>query len=90
MKQLLFMGILVGILNAQCEIEAWNYKQFTLDKIKVDGTTTCQSGILTLKLFDSDDKYIANKTTYIRAGTFKAYVDGVAPAEIKIKYSISQ
>lgn len=90
MKLLLIMGILVGMLNAQCDIEAWNYKQFTPDKIQIDGVATCYSGRLTIKLYNSDDEYITNKTTYIRSGAFKTYADGIAPSELKIKYSISQ
>lgn len=76
------------MLDAACEIEAWNYKQFTHDKIKIDGVTTCKNGVLTLKLYDGERKYFANKTTYLKAGTFKTFVDGVAPKKMTIKYSI--
>ena len=71
-----------------CKIESWNYKQFTADSIKVDGVTTCMSGKLIIKLYDNNENYIGNKTTYIKGGAFNTYVDGTAPSELHIKYTI--
>jgi len=74
----------------ECKIEDWKYKQFTEDSIQIDGTTTCSNGRIVIKLYDGNTgNYISNKETYIRSGAFKTYVDGIAPKNLEIKYSIS-
>ena len=73
-----------------CNIEDWKFQKTSSQYITVDGTTTCNSGKLVLKIYDGDtSSYIGNDTTYIRNGIFKSLIrTSLSPSRLEIKFTI--
>jgi len=88
MKNLLLLALLSAGLYANCELSDWKFTQYSDEFIVIDGSTTCSQGQLIIKAYDTEDQPIGNKIAYIDAGTFKTYLSGNAPENMKIKYAI--
>ena len=90
MKKIIVILMMLGVSAfGACEIEDWGYSD-SANSIKVHGSTTCMSGRITIKAYDGNDNYIGNNFTYIRGGAFTVYIDGHAPSNLKIKYSVTE
>jgi len=88
MKKLLLLTMLSAGLFASCELSDWEFTQYSDEFIVIDGSTTCNQGQLIIKAYNDEDQHIGNKIAYIDAGTFKTYMSGNAPDNMKIKYAI--
>ena len=83
--------LLAGTARAECDIEAW---RFTADFniIEIEGATTCEKGLIRIRAYDADDKFIGVAMGVIQGFTFVAHVNN-APANIEtmgIKYRIEE
>jgi hypothetical protein len=71
-----------------CKIEDWSYTE-KADNIYINGSTSCEKGKLTYRLYDGKThKFIASNFTYIEGFAFQSYTDGVVPSSLEIKYTI--
>jgi hypothetical protein len=72
-----------------CDIEDWRFFQASKRYIQIEGTTTCSSGVLYIRVYDGDTrKYVGNAKSYIKGNIFETIMRGVAPASVSIKYTI--
>ena len=81
--------------HGTCEIEDWKATYMTgMQAIRIDGVATCDTGRITLRLYDgegNDRKFIAVETTYIEGHAFKEFARPFPkPAALSIRYSIEQ
>lgn len=71
--------------DGRCKIEDWNYGDTGIGYIKINGTTTCREGRITLRIYDGSENFIAAENAYIRGYSFTAYAEGRAPSRMHIK-----
>ena len=73
-----------------CKVEDWRFLDFSTStpRIKIEGTTTCEKGHITIRAYDGSGKYIGNDNTFIRGHAFNAYIEGQVPKDMSIKYTI--
>ena len=75
----------------ECQIEDFRYYD-SIGFLVVEGSTTCPSGEIYIRLYDSSDdenKYLGNATGYINGYTFELIANGiVSPEKLSIKYTI--
>jgi len=76
----------------ECKIEAWRGYPAVGGFMIIDGVATCDSGELSLRLYDGEGenaKFFATETAFIEAHAFKALVMNVGkPKALSIRYSI--
>jgi hypothetical protein len=55
----------------------------------IEGTSTCATGKITIRAFDTKGKWLGNGESYIRAYAFETYIDNLAaPSKMSINYVI--
>lgn len=75
-------------LAQACEIEDWRFYELA-GHVMIEGATTCKEGKLLIRVYDGEtDEYLGNATAYIEGYTFEAIMQGSAPSNLSIKYSI--
>jgi len=66
--------VLISVPIAACGIEDWRY--YNIDKyVKIEGTTTCESGKLFYRLYDKSGSFVASGWTYFERYVFEDLVD---------------
>ena len=88
---LIFVLLLAGAAHAKCDIEDWRWTaEFNI--IEIEGATTCEKGLIRIRVYTADKEFIGVARGVIQGFTFTAYVSN-APANIKsmrIKYRIEE
>lgn len=78
--------------HGDCEIEDWRSLD-VFESLLIEGVTTCDSGSITIRLYDEADggsRYLGNATGFIEGHAFSAIANDVKePAALAIKYSIN-
>ena len=75
----------------KCEIEAWRWHS-TGHYLTVDGAATCDSGFITIRLYEGEGKeaaFLGVATGVVEGHAFEAIATRVSkPTGVSIKYSI--
>ena len=75
--------------NGECEIEAW-ISRTTMDFLIIEGSATCNSGIVNIRLYDGDT-YLGNALGYVEGHALNATATGIdEPDDLQIRYSIEK
>src|SRR5262245_12642223 len=75
--------------ESKCKIDNWRYRGDSIGNIVIEGTSTCATGMITIRAHDSKGNYLGNGDSYIQAYAFTVYIrDAAAPKEMKINYVI--
>lgn len=84
------LSLLGSASAAACEIEDWRYTSAGGKYVEIEGTTTCESGQIRIRVYDGSGNYLGNANGFIQGYSFSALVQANAPNRMEIKYSISQ
>jgi len=73
-----------------CRIEDWRWYQVD-DIIHIDGSATCKTGKVYIRVYDESDNYLGNDWTFIDGYTFSIAIFKINTnvISIKIKYVIT-
>ena len=73
----------------KCEIESWRWYS-TGDYLTIDGAATCDSGSITIRVYDGEGAtFLGVATGFIEGHAFDAIATNVSkPTSVSIKYSI--
>ncbi len=92
-KFLLIMSVLLitgnGFGNdSSCKIEGdvVVFENFGLTHMQ--GETTCKSGVITVRMYDGNDKFVGREETLISGYSFEILTQRKIPKNFRIKYSI--
>lgn len=86
------LGIPAQVLA--CDLEAWTWRYTSIQRIEIEGSTTCKSGWIYIRLYDgkpSGDTFIGIVNTFIEGYTFTRSSSEVARPKsntLHIRYSI--
>lgn len=73
--------------HGECQIEAWRY-QSMMGMLTIEGSATCDSGLVTIRLFDGET-YLGNAIGTIEGHALTAIATNIEkPANLVLKYSI--
>ncbi|MDE0343103.1 MAG: hypothetical protein OXK82_08045 [Deltaproteobacteria bacterium] len=74
--------------HGECEVEAWRSLEM-FGSLSIEGVATCDSGIISIRLYGEDSQYLGNALGFIDGHAFSAIANNVKkPANLTIKYSI--
>lgn len=75
-----------------CKIEDWKWSAPIPNILIIEGVSTCETGRLTLRLYEGDGgAFIGVETAFIRGFAFKAMRTATAkPSALTIKYTIKR
>lgn len=75
---------------ADCKIEDWKWSSLAPTVLVVEGTTTCKTGEIVLRLYEGEGgAFIGVETAYIQGYAFKTIRKVTAqPSTLAIKYTI--
>ena len=75
---------------AECKIEDWKWSSLAPTVLVVEGTTTCKTGEIVLRLYEGEGgAFVGVETAYIQGYAFKTIRKVTAqPSVLAIKYTI--
>ena len=83
--------LILVLEQARCQVEAWNAQE-KADYYYITGATTCATGWLNYRLYDTNtDNFLISGRTFIEGFAFQIYADmPYYDGEVTMRYSVEQ